>query len=165
MMTPGQTIQVSAYKSDGTCYRKWIGVVESVEEDEVVVVTPAGQLVEDVRGNWSADYAIRSYYWSDRHYSLLEVYAPGGELVEIYANIGSPIERLESELRFTDFELDVSRVLPNEARIVDEEEFRKASLTYGYSEDFREMCYAVASEAVGVVNNWAGKGSPEVSAD
>lgn len=47
-----------------------------------MVVTPVGHRVEDVRGGWASGHAIRTFYWPDRWYSLLEVYAPDGRLEE-----------------------------------------------------------------------------------
>ena len=66
--------------------------VEAVEPDQVVVVTPAGHRVEAIGGGWTSEYAIRSYYWPDRGYSLLEVYTLDGRLAEVYVNINSLVE-------------------------------------------------------------------------
>jgi protein associated with RNAse G/E len=160
-MEIGESVRVRAYKSDGTCYRWWYATVEAVETDRVVLVTSAGHRVEDVRGAWASPYAIRATYWLDRWYSLLEVYAPDGRLVEIYVNLGSPAEIEDSQIRFTDYELDVSRKPPDEARIVDEEEFLEAASKYGYSEAFQQACYELAREALGVANAWAAQGMPK----
>jgi protein associated with RNAse G/E len=159
-MRVGDRVRVRAYKSDGTCYRWWTGTVEAVERDHVVVVTPVGHWVEDIGGGWASKWAIRGIYWFEREYSLLEVYAPDGRLHEVYVNIGSPVEIEEGELRFTDYELDVSRMPPHGARIEDEDEFREAAARYGYSEAFQEACYEVAREAVGLANGWVGQGMP-----
>jgi protein associated with RNAse G/E len=163
-MRVGDRVEVRAYKSDGTCYRWWHATVEAMEVDRIVLVSPAGHRVEDARGAWAAEHAIRATYWLDRWYSLLEVYGPDGGLVEIYGNIASPVEIEDSGLRFTDYELDVSRKPPQEACIVDEEEFLEAASRYGYSKEFQKACYRAARGAVGVANSWVAKGMPKVRA-
>ena len=159
-MRVGERVRVRAYKSDGTCYRGWTATVEAVARDRVVVVTPVGHWVEDIGGGWASKWAIRGYYWFDRRYSLLEVYTPDGRLDEVYVNISSPVEIQNGELRFTDYELDVSRKLPHRARIEDEDEFQEAAVQYGYSEAFQEACYALARQALALADGWVARGMP-----
>ncbi len=156
----GATLQIRAYKSDGTCYRWWQATLKAVELGRIIVVSPVGQRVEGVGGGWTSEHVIRAYYWLDRWYSLLEVYTPAGQLVEIYVNIGSPVEIAGLEMRFTDYELDVSLEPPQAARIVDEDEFQEAVTRYGYSPAFQQACYAAAHEALAVANGWVARGRP-----
>ncbi len=159
-MEIGDKVRIRVYKEDGTCYRWWSATVESVRRDQIVVVTPAGHRVGSIDGGWTSEYAIRAFYWPDRRYSLLEVYTPDGTLEEIFVNINSPVEITDGEIRFTDYELDVSRMPPDPARVVDEDEFLEAASRYGYSEDFRQACYAVAREAVELADSWAPRQAP-----
>jgi len=159
-MKIGERVQVKAYKSDGTCYRWWYATVEAVEADQVVLITPVGHRVEGIGGGWASKYAIRAYYWPDEWFSLAEVFVASGRLVEIYVNISSLVEMEDSQLWFTDYELDVSRMPPDEARIEDEDEFLEAVSKYGYSEEFQQACYRVAREALGVANRWVAGGMP-----
>ncbi len=163
-MQIGETATVRAYKSDGTCYRWWSATVESMAPDRVVLVTPAGHWVDDVGGGWASRFAIRSHYWPGRRYSLLEVYTPDGRLDEIFVNINSPVEIEDSQLRYTDHELDVSRKLPGKARIVDEDEFREAASRYSYSAEFQQACYRMAREAMDIANQWVGGAMPAIEA-
>ncbi|MGD2177544.1 MAG: DUF402 domain-containing protein [Anaerolineae bacterium] len=158
----GERVQVRAYKPDGTCYRWWHATVELVEPHKVVLVAPVGHRVEDMGGGWTSEHAIRAFYWLNRWYSLLEVYAPDGTLEEIYVNIASPAKIEDGRIWFVDCELDVSREPPHEARIVDEEEFREAVSRYGGSQEFQQACYRVAGEAVEVANHWVARGMPAV---
>ena len=159
-MRVGDRVQVRAYKSDGTCYRSWMATVEAVEPDRVVVVTPVGHWVEDIQGDWAAPWAIRGSDWFDRGYSLLEAYTPDGRLDEVYVNISSPVEIGDGQMRFTDYELDVSRKPPHPARIEDEDEFQEAAARYGYSKAFQQACYEVAKEAMALANGWVAQGMP-----
>ena len=131
----GSKVKVRAYKADGSCYRWWTGTVEAVEREEIVVTTSLGHWVHTPDGGGRSRWAIRATYWSDRWYSVLELYLPDDPehpqawaLVEIYVNINSPVEIQDGALSFTDHELDVSRELPGQARIVDTASTTIASL-------------------------------------
>lgn len=123
----GDTIPVQACKADGTVYRSWQATIESITAGSIVTVAPAGSSVLNIKGE---DYPIvhhyRAYYWFDKFYNLLEVFEPAGTLVHIYLNIASPPELRNGVLSFKDHELDISKVLPNPARLVDEDEFAEA---------------------------------------
>jgi protein associated with RNAse G/E len=163
-MEIGERVQVHAYKLDGTCYRWWHVTVEAVEADKVVVVAPVGHRVEGVSGARTSEHAIRAFYWLDRWYSLLEVYAPDGTLEEVYVSIASPARIEGARIWFVDYELDVSRKPPHEALIVDEEEFLEAVSRYGCSQEFQQACYRAAREAMGVANRWVAHGMPVAEA-
>jgi protein associated with RNAse G/E len=133
-----------------------------VEPDRLVLITPVGHRVDGVSGAWASEHAIRAFYWLVKWYRLLEVYAPDGDWVEIYVDIGSPPELRDSELTFIDYELDVSRELPHPARIVDEDEFLEAASRYGYSVEFRQTCYEVAGEALELADRGVARGMPRI---
>jgi protein associated with RNAse G/E len=165
LMKPGDRVQVRAYKSDGTCYRWWTATVESAAPDELVLVIPAGHPIEDPGGSFVSGDALRSYYWPGKWYSLLEAYAPDGELCEIYVNISSPVEIDGLQMRFTDYELDVSRRPPGEAELMDEDEFQEAAIEYGYSDEFQRLCCQAAREALDLANRWVPRGIPTSGAN
>ena len=79
-------------------------------------------------------HAIRSYYWPGRRHNLLEIYGADGQLVELYADITSPVEVRENEIAFIDHELDVSQLAGQAPRIVDQDEFAAAAVAFGYSD-------------------------------
>lgn len=60
----GSQVQVRAYKSDGACYRLWMGTIEVVEPDRVVVTAPSGHWVHTVDGGGKSRWAIRKYGYS-----------------------------------------------------------------------------------------------------
>jgi len=158
----GDRVQVSAYKSDGTCYRWWTATVETVGPDQLTLVTPVGHPIEDPGGNFVSENALRVFYWPGKWYCLLEAYAPDGELVEVYVNISSPMEIDGLQMRFTDYELDVSRIPPGEAKLMDEDEFQEAAAEYGYPEEFQRACYQVARAALDLANRWVARGMPTI---
>jgi protein associated with RNAse G/E len=157
-MKVGDQVKVRIFKADGLCYRWWEATVEAVEVDCVVTTTPAGRLVNDIRGSWVGDSALRAYFWFDRPYNLIEVYHPDGVFAEIYVNIGSPAEIRDENICFTDHELDVSLIPPDPARIIDQDDFASAAEKFSYPPEFQREIYAAAELAVQVANGWQPKG-------
>jgi protein associated with RNAse G/E len=157
-MNIGDAVRVRAFKADGTCYRTWLTMLDVLRDGLVVTFSPPGNWVDDIRGGWISKSAIRAYYWPDKLYSLLEVLSSGEILEEIYVNIQSPIVMIDSEITFTDYELDISRVIAGEAVVVDEDEFLEAVKRYGYPVELQTACFLAAAEALEVANNWIAKG-------
>ncbi len=153
-------LSVSAYKSDGKCYRSWQANIESATAESIITVTPVGHRILGIQKDWFSTFAIRSYYWPDKPYCLLEVYTPSGELHSIYININSPVQVEGNQLSYTDYELDVVWLPPGPAYIVDEDEFAQAAIEYGYSDEHKLFCYHAASEALELANHWQVKGMP-----
>jgi protein associated with RNAse G/E len=159
-MQTGDPIQVKAYKSDGTCYRWWPAIVEAMADDVIITISPIGKRVEDIHGSWISEVAIRTFYWLNKPYSLLEVYAPDGTLREIYVNINSLVQIESAQFSYVDYELDVVLQPPNAAFIVDQDEFAEAAIKYGYTDEFQKFCYQAATEAITLANGWVAKGMP-----
>ncbi len=160
-MKNGDKIHVRACKADGTVYRSWHTMIESVDADSIVTISPAGGMVEDrVRISYQTEYILRSYYWFDKFYNLIEVFDTQGNLIEIYINIAAPPEFENDGMSFKDHELDVSKVFQGEARIVDEDEFAEAAIKYQYTKEFQDAMYSTANEALELANHWQAKPVP-----
>lgn len=159
-MQPGDVIWVKTLKADGTLHRRWRSVIEEVTPELIVAITRVGNPVYAAGKTYTQSFHIRNYYWPGYRHTLLEVYAPDGELVELYADVCSPVEILDSEIRFVDHELDVSHLMDGEPRLVDEDEFAEAAELYGYSEEFQQVCYQAAAEALALITGWQARGMP-----
>lgn len=160
-MKPGDKIHVRACKADGTVYRSWHTMIESVNADSIVTISPAGGMVEDrARKSYTIEHILRSYYWFDKFYNLIEVFDTQGNLIEIYINIASPPEFENGGMSFKDHELDVSKYPPKTAELVDEDEFAEATIKYQYSKEFQEKMYSVANEALELANHWQARPAP-----
>lgn len=153
----GDVIRVRAFKSDGQWYRWWMSTVEQVTSDCIITLSPPNNAVHTPTSQGHSKLAIRSYYWFDRPYNLLEVLEADGTLAEVYINIGSPIVQKGAELHFTDHELDVLKRRGELARIVDADEFAVAALQYGYSAGFQAYCHQQALLALELAENWPGQ--------
>ncbi len=158
-MKPGDVITVRVLHADGQCYRSWQAEVEKASADCIVTLFHPGSIVDDARdGLWKSPWHIRAYYWLDRPYNLLEIYDPAGLLEQIYLNVASLPVLENNTLEFTDYELDVSLLTGQPARIVDEDEFAAAIISYGYSPEFQAHCCQVAAAALQLAQNWTAKG-------
>ena len=162
-MTPGDTVWVRIFKADGQPHRWLQARVEATEGECIVLYSAAGSPVYHNPQRFSAplfplQHAIRAYYWPGRRHNVLEIYEPDGRLAELYADITSPVEVTEDEVRFIDHELDVSQLTGEAPRIVDQDEFAEAAVAFGYSEEFMRQCYALAEELEGVLAHWRPRG-------
>jgi GrpB-like predicted nucleotidyltransferase (UPF0157 family)/protein associated with RNAse G/E len=154
----GDAVRVRAFKSDGQWYRWWMATVESVTLECITTLSPPNNDVHTPTGKTQSKLAIRSYYWFDRPYNLLEVIQADGRLAEVYINIGRPIVQKGAELQFTDHELDVLKRAGQPARLVDEDAFAAASLLYGYSAGFQAYCRQQAQLALELAETWTMQG-------
>jgi protein associated with RNAse G/E len=162
-MKAGDEIQVCACKTDGTVYRSSHTTIESVDTGSIVTISPAGSMVIDKTklGDHPLKHHLRSYYWFDKFYNLIEVFDVDGPLVEIYINIASPPEFENGIMSFKDHELDVDRHLPDLAELIDEDEFAEAIITYHYTKEFQEKMYSAANEALELANHWIARPAPD----
>lgn len=133
-----------------------------MDADSIVTVSPLGsEMVDRKRGNIRIGHTMRSYYWFDKFYNLIELFDAQGNLVQIYINIASPPYPEEWGLCFKDYELDVFKYSSNPAELIDEDEFAEAVIIYQYTKEFQEQMYSVAEEALEVANRWNAKPAPD----
>ncbi|MGH2444329.1 MAG: DUF402 domain-containing protein [Chloroflexota bacterium] len=159
-MRSGDVIQVRAQKSDGTVYRQWHAQVESVNDESIVTINRAGDLVGGPKGGWTMKHATRTIYWFNRSYNLAELYQPDGRLKQIYVHIATPAILDDAGLCYTDLELDVVNRPGQWLRIVDEDEFCAAAEVYGYTYEFQCSCREAATEALALASEWCCAGAP-----
>ncbi len=166
-MKVGDQIHICACKTDGTVYRSWHTTIESVDAGSIVTISPAGSMVIDKTrlGDHPIKHHLRSYYWFDKFYNLIEVFDVNSRLVQIYINIASLPQFADSEMSFKDHELDVVRDLPGPAQLIDEDEFAEAVVKYQYSQEFQEKMYSAAREALELANSWNAKPVPVFGGD
>lgn len=163
-MKPGDVVWVRTYKADGHLHRWWQAQVEAVDGECLIVYSAIGSPIHHNPQRFPAslfplEHTIRSYYWPGRRHTLLEIYDADGALVELYADITSPVEIGEGEIRFTDHELDVSLLTGQAACIVDQDEFAEAAIHYGYTNEFMSQCYELAEALLGVLAGWQPRGA------
>ncbi len=159
MMKPGDIITVRALHADGNWYRRWQTTIESIDESCVVTYSPPNNTSDDVeRGMRTLRWAIRSFYWFDKPYNLLELYAADGIFEEVYINVASPAFWAGDELHFTDYELEISKYVGQPGQIIDEDEFEEATVKYCYTPEFIAHCQQAAQDALALAEGWQPKG-------
>jgi protein associated with RNAse G/E len=151
---PGQQVRFDAYKADGHLYRGCLAQVESAAANYVVISYPVGTHFYGPKGAFSARHNIRVHLWTDRPYNLLEIFDPQGPLVQLYVNIASPAALHPGEVRFTDYELDISKRIGHPAEVLDIDEFEEAIAQYGYTESLQKSCWDAVAEALNLVESW-----------
>jgi protein associated with RNAse G/E len=160
-MKIGEQIQVRACKADGSVYRSWHTTIETVDTDSIVTVSPLGsEMFDQKRGNIHIGHTMRSYYWFDKFYNLIELFDAQGNLVQIYINIASPPYPEDGSMCFKDYELDVFKYPSDPAKLIDEDEFAEAAVKYQYTQEFQDRMYAVAEEVLELANTWKAKPVP-----
>jgi predicted RNA-binding protein associated with RNAse of E/G family len=143
-------------------YRSWHTTIETMDADSIVTVSPAGSEMQDQkRGVIRIGHTMRSYYWFDKFYNLIELFDEQGNLAQIYINIASPPYPEDGSLCFKDYELDVFRYPSSPAELLDEDEFAEAIITYQYTKEFQEQMYSAANEALELANRWNAQPAPE----
>lgn len=158
-MKPGDVIAVKAHKANGVCYQHWQATVTVLDDRHIVTDMHKGTRVDDVRkGTVYTAHRDRATYWFDKPYSFIETFDDGGRVIELYMDICSLPRIVGEALHYTDYELDVTRMLPGAAEIIDEDEFAEAAVTYGYPEAFQAECYRAAHEALAVANAYRSDG-------
>jgi protein associated with RNAse G/E len=160
-MKIGDRIHVCACKADGSVYRNWHTTIETMDADSIVTISPAGSEMEDQkRGRIRIGHSMRSYYWFDKFYNLIELFDAQGNLAQIYINIASTPQSGDASLCFKDYELDVFKYPSSPAELIDEDEFAEAAVKYQYTQEFQDRMYAVAEEALELANTWKAKPVP-----
>jgi len=143
-------------------YRSWHTTIEAMDADSIVTVSPIGsEMYDRKRGNIHIGHTMRSHYWFDKFYNLIELFDTQGNPAQIYINIASPPYLEGGALCFKDYELDVFRVPSSPAILLDEDEFAEAVITYQYTKEFQKQMYSVAEEALELANRWNAKPAPD----
>jgi protein associated with RNAse G/E len=152
----GDNVEIRALHADGTPYRWWQATVEQVNPDTIVVTWPEGTIFEAPTPERVKIGRRRSrcFFWFHRPYIVTESYGPGGDLVEIFADISSPARIHEGAIVFTDYELDVVWRAGATLVIEDEDEFREAAQRYGYTDEFQAECWRLVDRVREVVDAW-----------
>lgn len=160
MISAGDRVTVRAQKADGHTYRWWSAWVESVDAEKIVTIAPTGHFVDGPKGGWLSPFDVRTVYWFDRPYNLVELYLPNGHLKEVYVHIASPVSIEHGDLCYTDHELDVVWRPGHRPRVVDEQEFCAAASEYGYTPEFQKGCRRAVGQALNLIRGWTVLGPP-----
>ena len=153
-----EQIRITALKADGKAYRWWDAYVEERSPEQMVVMTPPGQWLYQTAGDIQGRHYLRTFYWPDRWYNLVEMYFADGSPRMLYIHIASPAVFTPQGIEYCDYELDVLQYVGEPAKVVDEDEFEEAARLYGYTPEFQAQCRRAVAEALDLIGRWEWKG-------
>ena len=133
-------------------------MIKAIDSESVCTFSPIGTTIPGPNGGWDTTENIRTFYWFDRSYNLLEMYDAHGTLLQLYAHIASPVQIVEGELHYTDYELDVVCHSGQVPFIDDEHEFEQAVAKYNLTPEFRAACYQTVDEVIELIHEWVPQG-------
>lgn len=126
-------LKVQAYKHDGLLHREWSPAYLAEETDEYWALCSRSSLVSESDGRrWmTKEHAVFILYKHKWMNTICMMKEGGG--ICYYVNIASPTILDDGFLRYIDYDLDVKLFPDGSVKELDELEFQRHVLTYGYS--------------------------------
>jgi uncharacterized protein len=124
---------VQAYKHDGLLHRQWSPAYLTVENDDYWALSSKASLVTENDGRrWmTKEHAVFILFKHEWMNIICMMKENGG--ICYYVNVASPTIKDQGYLKYIDYDLDV-KLFPDETiKELDEQEFERHVLTYGYS--------------------------------
>jgi len=127
-------IIVQAYKHDGLLHREWSPAYLTFENDDYWALASKSSLVTENDGRrWmTKEHAIFILYKHEWKNIICMLKESG---ICYYVNVASPTVWDGGFLRYIDYDLDVKLFPDGCVKGLDEQEFERHILTYGYQED------------------------------
>lgn len=129
-------IQVQAYKHDGLIHREWSPAYLVMETEDYWALASRASLVTENDGRrWMTKEPAIFILFKNRWMNVIAMMKGKGDGITYYANVASPTILDQGFLRYIDYDLDL-KLFPDEAiKELDEQEFERHVLTYGYPSD------------------------------
>ena len=128
------SIEVRAYKYDGSLHRTW--EAELVRQESSLIVLDAkfaDEIVHDLLGTIASGTHSLEYYWLDRWYNIFRFAQPDGKLRNYYCNVNVPPTFDGQTLSYVDLDLDILVEPDFSYRILDVEDFERNAGHYDYT--------------------------------
>lgn len=129
-------IIVQAYKHDGLIHREWSPAYLVSETDEFWAVASKASLVTENDGRrWLTKEPALFILFKNKWMNIIAMMKRKSEGITYYANVATPTIMDQGILRYIDYDLDL-KLFPDKAiKELDEHEFERHILTYGYPKD------------------------------
>jgi protein associated with RNAse G/E len=147
-----KTIQVRAYKYDGSEHRSWPAQV--LRQEGPLIVLDAKfpeEVVHDLLGTIASGTHSLEYYWLDRWYNVFRFAQPNGELRNYYCNVNVPPTFDGKTLSYVDLDLDILVEPDFSYQILDVEDFERNAKLYGYSNEVQTNVKLAVDELVNLI--------------
>src|SRR5574344_1877841 len=130
-------IVVQAYKHDGLLHRQWSPAYLVEETDDYWALASRASLVTENDGRrWMTKEHAIFVLFKDKWLNVICMMKENG--LVYYANIASPTVLDNGMLKYIDYDLDVKLFPDQTMKDLDELEFERHILTYGYSKDLAD---------------------------
>ena len=147
-----KTIQVRAYKYDGSAHRSWPAQVLRQEGSLIVLDAKfPEEIVHDLLGTIASGTHSLEYYWLDRWYNVFRFAQPNGELRNYYCNVNVPPTFDGETLSYVDLDLDILVEPDLSYQILDVEDFDRNVKLYGYSDEVQSNARRAIDELIELI--------------
>jgi protein associated with RNAse G/E len=128
-------IIVQAYKHDGHLHREWSPAYLIEETDDYWALVSRASLVTESDGRrWMTKEPAVFFLYKKKWMNIICMSKPKKGIC-YYVNIATPTILDGGYLRYIDYDLDMKLFPDNSMKELDEQEFERHILTYGYSSD------------------------------
>lgn len=140
-------ITVQAYKHDGLLHRQWSPAYLTKETADFWALSSKASLVTESDGRrWMTKEHAVFILFKKKWMNVISMMKENGGIC-YYVNVASPTILDHGYLKYIDYDLDV-KLFPDETiKELDEQEFERHVLTYGYS---AELTFAIRKSFVGI---------------
>jgi uncharacterized protein len=148
---------VQAYKHDGLLHRQWSPAYLTVENDDFWALSSRSSLVTESDGRrWLTKEHAVFILFKQKWMNIICMMKESGGIC-YYVNVATPTILDLGKLKYIDYDLDVKLFPDSSIKELDEQEFERHVLTYGYS---AELTSAVKKSLLEIKGNMKNKGFP-----
>lgn len=127
-------LTVQSYKHDGSMHRIWSNLFEVIKNEDYIVV--AGNNIEVIEHNF--------HFWKEKEPTIMIFFfklrynvsaSIKNEKIKYYVNLASPSLQNKNIIKYVDYDLDIKLFPDRLIKVVDEKEYLKHKVLYGYNDD------------------------------
>lgn len=145
-------VLIRARKYDGRIHRSWHARLREMRGSLIVVDAEFEQEIRHpLLGTILAGTRSAEFYWTDRWYNVFRFAHPDGTLRNFYCNVNTPAILRDGVLDFTDLDIDVLVTPDFSSSVLDEDEFDRHTIEFGYPEDVRDQAHAALAELLELI--------------
>ena len=149
-----RSIEVRAYKYDGSIHRSWTATVQR-QKGSLLVLNARFEtsVTHPVLGTIAMGTPSTEFYWLDRWYNIFKFRNSSGELRNYYCNVNVPPSFKDQILSYIDLDIDILIEPDFSYRVLDLDEFEDNAKKYGYPDDVREQARGAVAEILGMIKS------------
>lgn len=150
------TCTINARKFDGSIHRSWrADLIEQTDELLVFIGTFDREIQHPDLGHIPIGTVSHEFYWKNKPFNVFRFNSPDGEFMFFYCNVNLPPVLNGEDLDYIDLDIDLLVRTKTDVEILDEEDFEKNKLLFGYDSD----TITIAEDAVIELKEMIAQGS------